>query len=1073
MKKYILLLFAVLISISASLFAQTITLLGSTSVSAIGNGTGGKPTLNWNIPAGKNRVMMVHFWFERDHRPTVASNYPSGNLGADYFPLTVGGINMTGRTVLRSYFIESSASSSASNTQFSTLLYRYTLSDSQGLPTGATTFDFSGIITPANIADEVVVSIEVYGNVSPTTAYTATGSNSWYETATEATTFSLTPTAPIIPSGRLAADIMYVGAGSTSKDENISISSTGWTAINNVRATNNAGAAFSTASPNPLNEADGVSLVTAYRNGTAATTLTKSSSQRIAVVRLNIVPLLPLAKPSITGNIYIDTDGPSNINGTSTNGGGLYVNLVDANGNLVYSAMVSAAGAFTIPVGYATEGESYKLQLSKNTGTLGATAPIKVLNSGWTAVGEATSATGNDGTSDNVLSITAGTINITGLRYGIKTCNSGSAAPIINATSQYSDVLSSYSIPCGSLTANLTTLTASNTPLGTTITWHTSANATDANKVTATAISGTVKMYAAFYDAIALCYSPTKEIVVGAPICAGDDNYSATPIIAGVGATFPSIFNNDTYNGINIATLPPYTVEFLYELWTPANATVDLAGNGSLIIPASVLPGTYTYYYKICDKDPDTTASSNCAIGAVTFVVIDPCAISATNPDSDADGVSNSCDLDDDNDGILDTVEKCGGSAFIGWTEAGLNTLPGGNTTTTLAGQPITVTSVVTNSTVGTTKFLGRTFTYSPMVNADAGTTIGGDIQLQLEQTGNTNATTTVTFSLPPNKFGDVNVFLSDFERTSFKLYAVDATNTKLPVSAWAVKSYETSGVSPASDPNPYVINATDITFSPVANSTFNGQDDDTMRIRIDTGTLRTATKIIIETTRQDVAINPNDNGEIMLSTTCVLKDTDIDGTPDYLDLDSDNDGCLDAIEGGAAITSSQLVTATGTVSVGLGSTASNQNLGNAVNANGVPTIVGGGQTVGDSANAAVNSCFCYKPAATDGNTYPTKHGITALGRAGAENDNWPMTRQSAWTVLEAKTKGFVVNRVAFSDADNNPATPDVPTAISATNFVEGMMVYDNTNKCLKVYTSKDGGTSFAWYCMTTQTCPQ
>jgi hypothetical protein len=67
----------------------------------------------------------------------------------------------------------------------------------------------------------------------------------------------------------------------------------------------------------------------------------------------------------------------------------------------------------------------------------------------------------------------------------------------------------------------------------------------------------------------------------------------------------------------------------------------------------------------------------------------------------------------------------------------------------------------------------------------------------------------------------------------------------------------------------------------------------------------------------------------------------------------------------------------------------------------------------------------------------------------------------------------FGVNRVAFSDADNNPATPDVPTAISASNFVEGMMVYDSTNKCLKVYTSKNGGTSFAWYCMTTQACPQ
>ena len=36
-----------------------------------------------------------------------------------------------------------------------------------------------------------------------------------------------------------------------------------------------------------------------------------------------------------------------------------------------------------------------------------------------------------------------------------------------------------------------------------------------------------------------------------------------------------------------------------------------------------------------------------------------------------------------------------------------------------------------------------------------------------------------------------------------------------------------------------------------------------------------------------------------------------------------------------------------------------------------------------------------------------TNHGITALGRAGADNNNWPMVRKGAWTVLEAKTKGF------------------------------------------------------------------
>lgn len=98
---------------------------------------------------------------------------------------------------------------------------------------------------------------------------------------------------------------------------------------------------------------------------------------------------------------------------------------------------------------------------------------------------------------------------------------------------------------------------------------------------------------------------------------------------------------------------------------------------------------------------------------------------------------------------------------------------------------------------------------------------------------------------------------------------------------------------------------------------------------------------------------------------------------------------------------------------------------------------------------------YCSKlPVINAGVSYPSKHGITALERAGADNGNWPMVRQSAWTVLEANTKGFVVNRVA------NPATDIV-------NPVEGMMVFDTTLQCLKIY---DGT---AWFCYSAPACPK
>lgn len=205
--------------------------------------------------------------------------------------------------------------------------------------------------------------------------------------------------------------------------------------------------------------------------------------------------------------------------------------------------------------------------------------------------------------------------------------------------------------------------------------------------------------------------------------------------------------------------------------------------------------------------------------------------------------------------------------------------------------------------------------------------------------------------------------------------------------------------------------------------------------------------------------------------------DTDGDGIPNRLDLDSDGDGCPDAIEGGGAFNSADVVDSSmpggnsGAGYTGTSTTPVIKNLPAPVDlvatsaTYGVPTSAGAGQTVGDSQNVNVDQCntgVCYKPGILDaGNTYPTKHGITALSRAGAEADNWPMLRQSAWTVLESKEKGFVVNRVSTT-----------ANLANITNPVEGMMVYDEEADCLKIYTLKSGDTSLNWHCFLTPACP-
>ncbi len=406
--------------------------------------------------------------------------------------------------------------------------------------------------------------------------------------------------------------------------------------------------------------------------------------------------------------------------------------------------------------------------------------------------------------------------------------------------------------------------------------------------------------------------------------------------------------------------------------------------------------------------------------------------------DSDGDGIPDWQDLDDDNDGILDTSEICKSAIstdfFAGQTST-VTTVSGANVVPTTA----TITPAIANY------FIGWHYgDATGAVNKEMSINFSNPVYF---------ASDNVDFALGGldngSSFGNFFVVYEDGVRLSnldFSLAGITGNITTSTING--AKAFN-SGAGPNS----------------TGSLTLNGVD---------------RTKRIVKIGYTVHALNGNGGtSENIRPRVQIDCDIDGDGIPNQLDLDSDNDGCLDAIEGGANITTSQLVNAGGVLSVGTGSAAANRNLcanNTCVDANGVPNIVGAsGQSVGDSQNSAVssqcNNSFCYKPAIIDpANTYPSKHGITSLGRAGAENDNWPMVRQSAWTVLEAKTKGFVINRVKFN-ASNQPVA-DNGTTLVITNPVEGMMVYDATNNCLKIYTSNNGGSSFTWHCISSQACP-
>lgn len=204
--------------------------------------------------------------------------------------------------------------------------------------------------------------------------------------------------------------------------------------------------------------------------------------------------------------------------------------------------------------------------------------------------------------------------------------------------------------------------------------------------------------------------------------------------------------------------------------------------------------------------------------------------------------------------------------------------------------------------------------------------------------------------------------------------------------------------------------------------------------------------------------------------------DTDSDGVPNRLDLDSDGDGCPDAKESGVAANSgatASMSSSGGSIYTGgIASGTAEAYVGNGTPAqygnngffNGIETaaesgLYNGTYTYASVINATISACFCYKPAITAGTVLDTYQGITSLQRAGTDNSDWPMVRKGAWTALESKTKAFVPNRLTITEINSIPVE----------NLKEGMMVYNISSNCIYINTD---GTAGGWKCFNTQACP-
>lgn len=564
---------------------------------------------------------------------------------------------------------------------------------------------------------------------------------------------------------------------------------------------------------------------------------------------------------------------------------------------------------------------------------------------------------------------------------------------------------------------------------------------------------------------------------------------TANPVVnAGIASSNQTITSGSTPATLNLTGA---TGNIQWQVSTNNTAFTDISGANT----ATYAPGTLTatrYYRAIVTSAGGCTAISNVvAIGVINCT---------SGTDSDGDGIADICDVDDDNDGVLDTVEcpsytsspnifvqsASGISSFnVNTNILSSNSFCGGNLNVTfdIAISPAGVMYGVYTPTSGTGSILA---TINP-TNCSVTTVISN-----------------IGFFANALSFLPDGTLLAGGGSTS-KIYRINLSTNS--VTEW--HNYSTgyaSGdfifidgkiyvlwINPAvSTTDPIIREITvdsgynfvsSIDLGQVQSRAFglakaNGNELYAATGNTSTGGQGTIIKINYKGTFSWNVIYTSSVS--LLGATSIEEgtkecDTDNDGIPDRLDLDSDGDGCSDAIEGGADIANSQLVTATGTLSGG--STSVNQNLcalttcvsttGSNIGLPQLSTLSTGysnttGQTVGDSQNALVNGCVCYEdPALVAGATYPVKHGITILGRAGADNGNWPMLRNSAYTALEGKTKGLVITR---------NSSPETTIAIP----VVGMMVFDTDENagagCLKIYTGS--GASEGWKCFSAQGCP-
>ncbi|SEB36052.1 Por secretion system C-terminal sorting domain-containing protein [Tenacibaculum sp. MAR_2009_124] len=334
--------------------------------------------------------------------------------------------------------------------------------------------------------------------------------------------------------------------------------------------------------------------------------------------------------------------------------------------------------------------------------------------------------------------------------------------------------------------------------------------------------------------------------------------------------------------------------------------------------------------------------------------------------DTDGDGIPNNEDLDDDNDGILDTTE-CTTNGFP-QTELVLN----GNFNENYVDPENSGTPYTTPS---------RNFAPYPWVK-------GGTPDLSTNDVIAFNSNHIDRKNLPGFGSSPAGGSFMGFRGEEYITQAIEIPDVTIPIN---LQFYYTEYTVPNSTPSTNPVNAEiyingqpptsptdgdllyDIPNIPLTSSG-NWELRELTFIPADYGLTNGTNYIIIGANRR---INANyfrwafvDNFRTIFSP---CPDSDNDGLTDEIDTDSDNDGCPDATEAANAINTTETLT-------GGSNEGSSENLGISVNQNGIPTVSGSPQDTTTAVTDATTTSSCDSCSNATSNSVTVNGTILELG---------------------------------------------------------------------------------------------